>query len=147
MGFDASRIGLEYDLGGGAAGATNDFDLASSGDSHLRRRRRSATRFGRMYNPYLQQRIFEDEAYSEAPLSHSRQRRGLFDSHEHILNNLPPNRTIHFDCVNADEGACVQSKFTVYNFRPSNVPILVSFNFSVDLNVIGECNDAGCILY
>lgn len=135
MNFDASRIGLEYDLSGSNGAATNEFDLTSNTEQ-LRRRRRSTSRLGRLYNPYLQQLIDDHNDYSEAP--HRRTRRGLFDSHEHILNNLPPNRTIHFDCVNAEEGACVQAKFTVYNFKPSNVPVLVSFNFSIDLNVIGE---------
>lgn len=142
MQFDASRIGLEYDLSGnGGADVANEFDLTASVDhqSGKRRRRRSTSRLGRMYNPYAQQLYANEFTYPDMALqSHSRKRRGLFDSHEHILNNLPLNRTIYFDCVNAEEGACVQAKFTVYNFEPGNVPILISFNFSIDLNVIGK---------
>lgn len=142
MHFDASRIGLEYDLGGGQTGNEYDANANGAGDQlNLGRRRRRSARFGRMYSPYLQ-RVNDDvadEEYTEAAITrHNRQRRGLFDSHEHILNNLPPNRTIFFDCVNAVEGACVQAKFTVFNFKPGNMPILVSFNFSIDLNVIGK---------
>lgn len=144
MQFDASRIGLEYDLSGGGQSG-NEYDINGNGGAdqiHLRRRRRAA-RFGRMYSPYLQRITGDDddaeEQYTDAAITrHNRHRRGLFDSHEHILNNLPPNRTIFFDCVNAVEGACVQAKFTVFNFKTGNMPILVSFNFSIDLNVIGE---------
>lgn len=136
MHFDASQIGLEYDLNQG--GSTNEFDIITHADNHIGRRKRS-TRFGRMYNPYVQQVTEQEQDFSMAPTArHIRSRRGLFDSHEHILNNLPPNRTIHFDCVNAEEGACVQAKFTVFNFKTGNVPIFLTFNFSIDLNIIGE---------
>lgn len=135
MNFDTSQIGLEYDLNQGSS--ANEFDITVNTDNQLGRRRRSA-RFGRMYSPYLQ-RVTEEQDFSEAPgAAHSRSRRGFFDSHEHILNNLPPNRTIYFDCVNAEEGACVQAKFTVFNFKTGDAPIRVSLNFSVDLNVIGK---------
>lgn len=138
--FDASRIGLEYDINGNGA---PDYDTLNNNDQlGVGRRRRSIqdkqnARNGRRYNAYLQ-RIIEGDDFTDALSGHVIRKRALFDSHEHVLNNLPLNRTIFFDCTNAEEGTCVQAKFTVYNFRTGNSPILISFNFSIDLNDIGK---------
>lgn len=83
----------------------------------------------RNYNKYTQT-VQEYEAIS-------RRRFDLFKD-DSILSNLPVNRTILFDCNDAEAGLCVQARFSVNNFRTGNTPIFITLNFTVDLYRVGE---------
>lgn len=99
-----------------------------------RRRRRSIDdddEFSEMrhFNLYTQ-RINDDST------SVSRQRRDIGNDQQ--LKNLPPNRTILFDCHSTEQRQCVQAKFVVNNFKVGNQPIFISLNFTIDLAQIGK---------
>lgn len=137
MQFDASKIGLEYDFSGGSP---------NSGDGLGERKRRSAELSnvrGAHYNPYLMKVVqanqMDDEIAWDAATPY-RNKRDLFNTNDPLLTNLPFNRTIYFDCQNAEQEQCLQAKFTVLNFKTGNAPILISLNFTIDLNKIGEFN-------
>lgn len=136
MQFDASQIGLEYDLSGG-------HDAGHTVDGGERRKRAIEANFRRHYNPYLQQVLNYNEM--EDPFSfsldsniHERYRRDVSTSNDRLLKNLPINRTIYFDCQNAEEELCLQAKFTVLNFKADKTPIFISLNFSIDLSKVGK---------
>lgn len=132
MQFDTSRIGLEYDMNG------ND-----NGDSVKRRRRSIATdTANRRYSPYMQ-RILEEDDFGETTVavenfSLNRLRREVATNKDAAINNLPVNRTMFFNCLNPYEEHCFQARITVLNFKAGNVPIMISLNFSIDLNKIGK---------
>lgn len=124
MQFDASKIGLEYDLSGGNQNNDNIFE---------ERRRRSAEFNGNtLFSPYLQKIIQTDQTFD-------RYRRDIFNTNDHLLSYLPKNRTIFFDCTDTEEEFCLQGKFTVSNFKKDNTPILVMLNFTVDMSKISKC--------
>lgn len=53
-----------------------------------------------------------------------------------FISSLNVNRTIFFDCSPMDEG-CFRGRFSVSNFKVTgNVPILVSVNFTLNLDAI-----------
>lgn len=134
MQFDTSRIGLEYDLGGGNPNEGNVGD----------RKRRSAE-FSNVrnthFNPYLMKVVEANQMDDEMlwnSISPYRSKRDIVNANDPLLANLPFNRTIYFDCQNAEQEQCLQAKFTVLNFRTGNLPILISLNFTIDLAKIGE---------
>lgn len=138
MQFDTSRIGLEYDLNGGN-------DAANTIDSIVgNRRKRSLEANGRYrYNQYLNKVVEYNEFDNFGSLAlnsidHNRYRRNILTPNDGLLNNLPVNRTIYFDCQNTEQELCLQAKFTVFNFKADNSAISISLNFSIDLNKIGE---------
>lgn len=138
MQFDTSRIGLEYDLSGGHD-ASNTID-SIVGD---RRKRSVEANVRRRYSHYLQKVIDDNEFDSFGSLalnsmSNNRYRRDVLTPNDRLLNNLPVNRTIYFDCQNAEQELCIVAKFTVLNFKASDLPISISLNFSIDLSKIGE---------
>lgn len=137
MQFDASKMGLDFDLSGGQP--TNEEALNdSTGD----RRRRSVENVHNTYfNPYLQRVMQSDEmgssiAWNNMDLLGGRQKRDIFSTNERILSNLPHNRTIYFDCKNAEQELCLQAKFTVENIKANDLPILITLNFTVDLKKV-----------
>lgn len=83
----------------------------------------------RNYNKYTQS-VLEYQAIS-------RRRIDLLKG-DSILSNLPVNRTILFDCYDADAGLCIKARFSVNNFRTGNSPIYITLNFTVDLSRVGE---------
>lgn len=140
MHFDASKIGLEYDLSGGQS-TNGEIPI---GDSLGDRKRRSLENSQNAYfNPYLQKVIDNDEMGSSIawndvdPMSY-RHRRDLFSSNDHILVNLPVNRTIYFDCKNTEEELCLQGKFTVTNFKAEDLPVMITLNFTIDLTKVAK---------
>lgn len=122
MQFDASKIGLEYDLSGGNQ---NNEELIGE------RKRRFAIFEDAYFSPYLQKVI-----HMEPPLD-GRYKRDIFNTRDRLLSNLPPNRTIYFDCKDAEQELCLQGKFTIPNFK-MNTPILITLNFTVDMKKIGK---------
>lgn len=133
MQFDASKIGLEYDLNSGDPSSGSGYESIGDNTDSLgvgRRRRRSMNRY---YSSYLQ-RIVD----SQDEIGASRHRRDIFNANDRLLANLPFNRTIYFDCQNAEQELCLQAKFTVLNFNAGNTPILISLNFTIDLKKVGK---------
>lgn len=137
MDFDASRIGLEYDLNNDVPGSDS---INSNGDSSRRRRRHLIDDNNNIYYNRYSQRIVRSLETNIDPFTLGvRMKRDLTNIDDNTLKNLPINRTIFFDCNSMDEQQhCIQAKFTVHNFKHGNQPILISLNFSIDLNRIGE---------
>lgn len=140
MQFDASKIGMEYDL-----------NSNSDNTDMLRRRRRSIhyDTTTRRYSPYMQ-RIVESTGFDDSTtmgldnFSSDRLQRDAGDNKDAAINNLPINRTIFFDCQNPYEESCIQARITVLNFKVGNAPIMITLNFSMDLKKIGETLDKIC---
>lgn len=137
MQFDSSKLGMEYDLSGGQNGENLNGDFI--GD----RKRRSAEPSQNAYfNPYLQRVIETDQmknmlAWNEIEPIKRRNKRSIFSTNDHLLANLPVNRTVYFDCQNAEHELCLQGKFTVTNLQANNLPVLITLNFTIDLkNVV-----------
>lgn len=134
MQFDASKIGLEYDLN------SND-----NGNADSARRRRRSIQFDtstKRYSPYTQ-RILEAHEFDDTTnildnFSLGRLQRDVGANKDAAINNLPVNRTMFFNCENPFEEYCFQARITVSNFKAGNVPIMISLNFSIDLNKIGK---------
>lgn len=138
MQFDASKIGLEYDLSGGQSTNDESTVIGSIGD---RKRRSLENPQNAYFNPYLQRVIEPNEmgssfTWSDLDSMGNRYRRDTLNSNDHTLANLPVNRTIYFDCQNSDEEFCLQGKFTVTNLRAEDLPVLVTLNFAVDLKKV-----------
>lgn len=133
MQFDASRIGLEYDLSGGNQNA----------DTMMGERRRRSVLADQdaYFNPYLQKVIRSDGidssfAWESENQLDGRYKRDIFNSNDRLLANLPTNRTIYFDCKNAEQDLCLVGKFTITNFKADNSPILITLNFTVNLGKV-----------
>lgn len=131
MGFDASKIGLEYDLN---AGNPSGDSTSSNGDSTRRKRSMENVHFNRYSRRVVRSLVTDIDPFTTG----LRMKRDLTNIEDSTLKNLPTNRTIFFDCESLDEQHCVQAKFTVHNFKRGDQPILISLNFSIDLNRIGE---------
>uniref|UniRef100_A0A182J9R1 Uncharacterized protein n=1 Tax=Anopheles atroparvus TaxID=41427 RepID=A0A182J9R1_ANOAO len=109
----------------------SDFDLLSTGGSmdhdsmSLRRRRRHIADYNRYTNQVTQ---------------HSRVRRSLAPVNSAVLQGLPGNRTLFFSCSNDDAILieCARLTVAVDIFRPTNVPIVITINFPLDLDAINE---------
>lgn len=141
MQFDASKIGLEYDFSGGQS---------SNGDASVgdflgdRRRRRSVDSIRNAYfNPYSQRVVQMDQmassiAWDRADAADSRRKRDIFSTNDRILANLPQNRTIYFDCKDAEQELCLQGKFTVPNVKAGDLPVLITLNFTIDLKKVAK---------
>lgn len=140
MQFDSSKIGLEYDLSGGQPSHVESFNNDFGGD----RKRRSIEQTQNAYfNPYLQKVIETDEMASSLAWNNigsisSRNKRGIFSSNDHLLANLPINRTIYFDCQDAEQELCLQGKFTVTNLQATDLPVLITLSFAVDLKKVAK---------
>lgn len=140
MQFDASKIGLEYDFSGGQLNNGEISNIDTIGD---RKRRSLEQRSTAYFNPYLQKVVDSDElgrslAYSEMNSMGNRYRRDLFTSNDHILANLPVNRTIYFDCMNSEDELCLQGKFTVPNLKADDLPVMITLNFTIDLKKVAK---------
>lgn len=136
MQYDSSKLGLEYDLNGGQA-STDEMP------SNLFARRRRALEYesNSYFNPYLQRVIANDEmgstfAWNDIDSTASRRKRDTLNSNDHILANLPANRTIFSDCQNSEQELCLQGKFTVTNFKANDFPVLITLNFTINLKKI-----------
>lgn len=126
MNYEQTKMGLDYDHAGSMQ---QDLNLMNLDDAMGRKRRSVDELSHRNYNRYTQ-RITEN--------AHTISRRSTFSVTDVILANLPVNRTIMFDCNMAEEGQCVEARFSVHNFRAGNVPIIVALNFTVDLTKVGK---------
>lgn len=136
MQFDTSQLGLEYDLNGGQV-STDEMPENLAG----RRRRSIEYESDSYFNPYLQRVIKTDQTgntfiWNGIDSMSSRQKRDTLNSNDHILANLPVNRTIFSDCHNTEQELCLQGKFTVTNFKANDFPILMTLNFTIDLKKI-----------
>lgn len=87
----------------------------------------------RNYNKYSQT-IKEYEAVTAA------RRRSSIAQDDVLLTSLPVNRTLLFDCYDAEAGLCVEARFSVTNFRADSSPILITVNFTIDLARVGRFN-------
>lgn len=143
MQFDASKFGQESfnDLSGGQS---------SNGDGQIgdfigdRKRRSLENEPSAYFNPYLQRVIATDAAspsslhWDDRDLIGNRHKRDIFSTNDRILANLPPNRTIYFDCKNAEQELCLQGKFTVTNVKANDLPILITLNFMINLKKVAK---------
>lgn len=136
MQFDSSKIGLEYDFSGGQS-STDEMPNNLMG----RRRRSVEYESNNYFNPYLQRVIETNEMgstfiWNDIDSMSTRRKRDTLNSNDHILANLPANRTIFSDCHNSEQELCLQGKFTVTNFKANDFPILITLNFTIDLKKI-----------
>lgn len=58
----------------------------------------------------------------------------LLSTNDRILASLPSNRTIYFDCGDNNPKLCLEGKFRVSNIKASNQPILITVNFTMEMN-------------
>lgn len=138
MQYDASNVGLDFDFGNGQP-STDDSSTYLTG----RKRSVRAVEFesNTYFNPYLQRVVGNNEMgstflWNEMDSLTSRSKRDTLNSNDHILANLPANRTIFSDCRNSEQELCLQGKFTVANFRANDFPVLITLNFTVDLKKV-----------
>lgn len=131
MQYDSSKLGLEYDLNGGQV-STDD----------TRKRRSVEYESNNYFNPYSQRIIGNDETmgstfiWNDIDSLTTRNKRDTLNSNDHILANLPANRTIFSDCQNSEQELCLQGKFTVTSFKANDFPILITLNFTIDLKKV-----------
>lgn len=127
--FDSSKMGYDYEMN---VDRTNQ-DYNTLGQStHRRRRRNSLSEI----NEVEQQKSFNQYTQNiveEQPVTY----RSSFDQEDTTLANLPRNRTIVLDCVEVSS-ECLEIEFLVRNFRPGSEPVVLNFNFSMDLNKMGK---------
>lgn len=128
MQFDASKIGLEYDLN---EGNLNVEELSG------RRKRRSASIDDYVYYNHYLEKVVESNKYSFP----GRYRRDIFSSKDYVLSNLPVNRTTYFDCQDPGQDQCLQGKIVVPNFRVTDAVISITLNFTIDMDKVGECHE------
>lgn len=128
MQFDASKIGLEYDLNGGYP---NVEEL-----SGRRKRRSTSISDDVYYNHYLQKAVETNKYQYSFP---GRFKRDIFSSKDHVLANLPVNRTTYFDCQDPAQDQCMQGKIIVPNFRVTDAVIAITLNFTIDMDKVGMC--------
>lgn len=123
------------------------FDASSDspvGDFIGDRRRRSVDNMRNSYfNPYSQRVVEMDQmassiAWDRMDSIDNRHKRDIFSTNDRILANLPANRTIYFDCKNAEQELCLQGKFTVLNIRADDLPVLITLNFTIDLKKVAK---------
>lgn len=136
MQYDPSRLGLDIDFGTGQP-PTDDSQTYLTG----RRRRSVEFESNNYFNPYSQRVVESNEMgstfiWNDIDSMTSRNKRDTLNSNDHILANLPANRTIFSDCQNSELELCLQGKFTVTNFRANDYPILITLNFTVDLKKV-----------
>lgn len=127
MQFDASKIGLEYDLNGGNP---NVEELSG------RRKRRSASIGDNVYYNHYLQKVVETNKYQYS--FPGRYKRDIFSSKDHVLANLPVNRTKYFDCQDQAKDQCLQGKIIVSNFRVTDAVISITLNFTIDMDKVGK---------
>lgn len=135
MQFDSSQFGLEYDFGAQTPPDEMQENLAG------RRRRSVEYETNSYFNPYLQKVIENNQmgstfVWNDIDSMAGRRKRDTLNSNDHILANLPANRTIFSDCQNTELELCLQGKFTVTNFKANDFPILMTLNFTIDLKRI-----------
>lgn len=128
MQFDASKMGLESDLNGGNP---NVEEL-----SGIRKRRSAPIGDEVYYNRYLQKVVNTNKYQYSFP---GRYKRDIFSSKDHVLANLPINRTTYFDCQDPAQDQCLQGKFIVQNLRVTDAVIAITLNFTIDMDNVGKC--------
>ena len=128
MGYDTSKVGFDYDF---SAGRGHEASLNEDSFSH--RRRRS------LYSD--DENVKKFNKYTNSVDDYEASYRLLPNQDEQTVNNLPPNRTIFFDCTDHETTSCVQAQFTIYNFRPGNTPINIKLEFPLDLQKIDDIFD------
>lgn len=121
--FDSSKMGYDYDLNADRT----DQDYNTLGQSS-HRRRRSPQQPQRIYNRYTRNVVEEPLVTFRTP---------IVDKEDATLLNLPRNRTIVLDCIE-DLNECIEIEFIVRNFRPGSEPVILHFNFSMNLQKIGK---------
>uniref|UniRef100_A0A182NA97 Uncharacterized protein n=1 Tax=Anopheles dirus TaxID=7168 RepID=A0A182NA97_9DIPT len=118
---------------GGMGGFANENQPAGSYDQDSmtmhRRRRRHVRSLEPTFNPYTGRLA-----------QHSRARRSLSKVNDATVRGLPGNRTLFFSCAEHGESfiECARLNIAVDIFRPTNVPIVITLNFQLDLDAIGE---------
>uniref|UniRef100_A0A182VY45 Integrin alpha second immunoglobulin-like domain-containing protein n=1 Tax=Anopheles minimus TaxID=112268 RepID=A0A182VY45_9DIPT len=127
------RMPSDFDLlsGGGTVGFAGEnqpqgYDPTSMG-MHRRRRRQSDSS-EQTYNRYTGQ-----------VTGHSRARQSLSKVNDATVQALPSNRTLFFNCAEEDSLIeCARLNVVVDIFRPTNVPIIITLHFQLDLDAISE---------
>lgn len=129
MGYDSSKLGFDYDF---SSGKGHDSSFNNEDYNHHRRRRslESDVESVKKYNQYTNSVDDYEASYKLLP-----------NQDDHTLNNLPPNRTIYFDCTDHETNSCIEAQFTVHNFRPGNTPITIRLDFQLDLKKIDDIFD------
>lgn len=96
------------------------------------------------YNPLLQKIVEKNEetseSWSDMGLMNNQFEEDMFAFDNHVLDNLPSNRTIRFNCAD-DPTFCLQGKFMVQNFRANDSPLVITLNFTVDIKKMANKMD------
>lgn len=118
MQYDNSNFGLDLDLSGGQSlnGEISDNDIYAS------RKRRS------IVSPLKRNRT---------RLTKNRAKRNVISTNDHLLANLPVNRTINFDCLYFKQENCAQGKFKVTNLKKNSL-VSITLDFAIDLKKVTE---------
>uniref|UniRef100_A0A182ME73 Integrin alpha second immunoglobulin-like domain-containing protein n=1 Tax=Anopheles culicifacies TaxID=139723 RepID=A0A182ME73_9DIPT len=130
---DLHRLPSDFDLlsGGGTGGIDGEnqpHGLDANSMGMYRRRRRESGSLQQTYNRYTGQ-----------VTGHSRVRRSLSKVNDATIQALPSNRTLFFNCAEEDSFIeCARLNVAVDIFRPTNVPIIITLHFQLDLDAISE---------
>lgn len=96
------------------------------------------------FNRYLQ-KVFEIEHNDtdksnglNQVLSTNLHNGNAWSTNDRILANLPSNRTINLGCMDIKDGFCLDAKFRVSNIKSSNLPILITVNFTIDMTKVAK---------
>lgn len=147
--YDTSRVGVEYDLSGGASTSNqglNFFKLTplttlsvilsylitlhyySLDEQEYRRRRRNVNvKPSRFFNRYTQSVVEQ--------VGKSRSRRSMTFKNDNTLTGIAVNRATIFDCYDDSEAICVDAKVLVNNFQSGNKAFQLNIKFDLDLGV------------
>lgn len=125
----------------------NQPDESSIEGTIVNRDRRSLEDSRHIYfNPYLQRLIESDGVNSiegstttwNNMLVNDQTEKDTFDFNKRLLSYLPSNRTTYFECKKSEPKFCLSGRLRVTNLKTSNAPLLITLNFTVDLNNVAE---------
>jgi hypothetical protein len=138
-GFFPSKFGMDYEFGVSSKHGENN-EFINQQNTH--RRRRSL-----LENDEDNGNIFRVfNSYNGKIEEYQPSYRIEANKDDTTLKNLPRNRTILFDCHDAEKSDCFEAQFMIQNFRPGNEPILINLNFTLNLAQFGKFNILNILL-
>lgn len=125
----------------------NLFSIGENGNGEnamSERKRRSIELNGKLANIHFDQHLMSGSKKNLASYKNLWKSTTSYRNKRDIVNvssflpNLPLNRTIYFNCQNAEPGHCLQAKATLHNIKAKSSPITISLNFTIDLRKVGK---------
>lgn len=96
------------------------------------------------FNRYIQKVVKNDQIDSTSSnslyqaVSTNLHNGNTLSTNDRILAHLPSNRTIYFGCRDIKHEFCLEAKFRVSNIKASNLPILITVNFTMDMTKVAK---------